>query len=79
MKLVFYNALAANTTDKLEEISGALREWNAVALTGTHQWAGPEPMKKTNHRYHVALQFGAKKETCIPKARGATLLMSNEM
>eukprot|EP00959_Pyramimonas_sp_CCMP1952_P139116 2912099-Pyramimonas_sp.AAC.1 len=54
-KLVFYNPLAASTTDMLGYISTAPRERDTIVLTGTRQWAGPEPMKKTGRRYQTAL------------------------
>eukprot|EP00959_Pyramimonas_sp_CCMP1952_P259150 5417886-Pyramimonas_sp.AAC.1 len=79
MKLVFYNPLAASTTDRLEDIISALREWGVVVLTGTRQWARLEQMKKTKHRHHVALQFGAKRGQLITKARGTTFSVSNDM
>eukprot|EP00959_Pyramimonas_sp_CCMP1952_P056909 1188258-Pyramimonas_sp.AAC.1 len=79
MKLVFFNQLAAKTTERPEEISSALREWDVIVLAGAHQWGGPEPMKKTSRRYHTASQFGARKGQWRTNSCGRAFLVSNEM
>eukprot|EP00959_Pyramimonas_sp_CCMP1952_P065829 1374435-Pyramimonas_sp.AAC.1 len=79
MRILTYNPLAANTVERLVDISDELKDWDIILLCGTQEWAGPEAVRKVMLPNHWCLRIGARKGKYITKACGLAILVHRRM